>query len=267
VDATLSIKLVSYQEAIHAAAFSPDGRLLALAGSDGRVRIYDVFGGKELVAWTGHGGEVTCVAFSPDGRTLASGSLDTSILLWDVSRLRPTPPVGKGPAKEISNLAAELESKEASKAYRAAWLLAGYRDRAVEALRARLKPVPKLDAGQIRRLITQLNDDDRKRRDEASAALEKLGPAVGPALRRALAGEQPAETRRRLRAVLRRLGGHRPGVPALAQTRALLVLELIGSPAARRRLKKLADGEPNADLTRAARAALERLRRVEKRAP
>ena len=248
---------------IHSAAFSPDGRLLAIAASDGLVRLWDVFGGKELAAWKGHTGEVTCVAFSPDGRTLASGSSDTTILLWDVSKVRPMPPPFTGGAKEIANLAAELAGKDSAKAFRAAWALAGAGDKSVAALRTSLRPAAKLDADQVRRLIAQLNDDERERRDEASAALEKLGPAVAPALKPALANAPPAETRRRLRRVLERLAMQQRD-QGLHPARALLVVELIGSAAAQKFLKELAAGEPDAEVTRAARSALDRLGRTAK---
>ncbi len=56
-------------------AFSPDGRLLATAGDDGRVKIWN-FDGHTLTA-SGHvistNGR-TYVAFSPDGATLVAGS-------------------------------------------------------------------------------------------------------------------------------------------------------------------------------------------------
>ena len=59
-------------------AFSPDGRLLATAGDDGRVKIWN-FDGRTLTA-SGHvlstSGQ-TYVAFSPDGATLVAGSNGT----------------------------------------------------------------------------------------------------------------------------------------------------------------------------------------------
>ena len=56
-------------------AFSPDGRLLATAGDDGRVKIWN-FDGHKLTA-SGHvisSNGQTYVAFSPDGATLVVGS-------------------------------------------------------------------------------------------------------------------------------------------------------------------------------------------------
>jgi WD40 repeat protein len=68
-------------------AFSPDGRLLALADFEGVILLWDAATGKNLRRFTGHTGWVRALAFSPDGRTLASGGRDTTVLLWDVSDL------------------------------------------------------------------------------------------------------------------------------------------------------------------------------------
>ncbi len=66
-------------------AFSPDGTLLATAGADFNVQIWDVATGKLDATLTGHTGNVNSVAFSPDGKTLASTDTDKSIRLWDVA--------------------------------------------------------------------------------------------------------------------------------------------------------------------------------------
>ena len=64
-------------------AFSPDGKLLALAGADGSVRFCDMQTGAEGNALTGHSHGITAIAFSPDGKYLATGSQDSTIRIWN----------------------------------------------------------------------------------------------------------------------------------------------------------------------------------------
>jgi WD40 repeat protein len=66
-------------------AFSPDGKLMAHAGLDRKVHLYEMPSGKEIKTLAGHSGAVLALAFAPDGRTLASASADTTVLMWDLS--------------------------------------------------------------------------------------------------------------------------------------------------------------------------------------
>ena len=68
--------------AVEAVAFSPDGQVLAVAGSIG-IWLYDVATYRELALLTGNTGEIFSMSFSPDGSVLAAGGSD--VVLWDVS--------------------------------------------------------------------------------------------------------------------------------------------------------------------------------------
>ncbi len=70
---------------LNAVTFSPDGRILALAGFDGVIRLWDTRSDQQLIALEGHTRPVNNVVFSSDGRLLASASDDWKVDLWDVS--------------------------------------------------------------------------------------------------------------------------------------------------------------------------------------
>ncbi len=77
-------------ETYHAAAFSPDGRTLALGAEDGTIRLLDVPSARERAILRGHARTVRTLAFSPDGKRLASGSQEGRALLWDISTGMPS---------------------------------------------------------------------------------------------------------------------------------------------------------------------------------
>src|SRR5580765_7337713 len=65
--------------------------VLASAGLDGRVLVWEVAGGREVFALPADHGSVWSVAWSPDGTHLAAGSEDGTIRV--VEGLRHTPKV------------------------------------------------------------------------------------------------------------------------------------------------------------------------------
>jgi WD40 repeat protein len=66
-------------------AFSTDGKTLAVACEDQRVRLVDVANGQSRAALAGHTGRITAVAYAPKGRQLATASEDGTFRLWDVA--------------------------------------------------------------------------------------------------------------------------------------------------------------------------------------
>jgi WD40 repeat protein len=87
---------------ISAMAYSPDGKLLALArggevdGLNGKVFFIDSGSGKKIRELTpGHLNGATDLAFHPDGKHLASAGRDTTVRIWNVADGKLVKELGK----------------------------------------------------------------------------------------------------------------------------------------------------------------------------
>ncbi len=70
---------------VRIAVFSPDGKRLAVAGSQPEVQIVAVATGEVLAVLRGHTGIVEAVTFSPDGKRVLTAGQDRSVRLWDAA--------------------------------------------------------------------------------------------------------------------------------------------------------------------------------------
>ncbi|KAG9701781.1 WD40 repeat-like protein, partial [Aureobasidium melanogenum] len=77
-------RLLGHQKQVNHVTFSPDGTLLASAGFDNLIKLWNAADGTFLFTLKGHVGPVYQVAFSADSRLLVSGSKDTTLKVWDV---------------------------------------------------------------------------------------------------------------------------------------------------------------------------------------
>jgi WD40 repeat protein len=74
---------------IQAVAVVSGVKLLAGAGADGSIRIWDAFSGRPLRVLAGHTGPLFAIAFTTDGRYLASAGDDETVRVWETTTGRP----------------------------------------------------------------------------------------------------------------------------------------------------------------------------------
>jgi hypothetical protein len=191
---------------------------------------------------------------------------DGTILLWNI-RL-PESRRQSLSAAQLESLWADLAATDAVKAWRAVWRMSEAPNETPAFLRERIKPYPTAPAETMRKLLADLDGDSFAQREAATKRLKELGLQAEPALRAALRAKPTLEQRRRIEMILtalqeevQREGSRPPSVEELRQLRAVIVLEQIALPEARRLLEQVAQGPESARWTRQARAALTALPR------
>jgi len=106
---------------IRTLAFSPEGSLLAGAGDESVVYLWESATGKQKAKLEGHTDWVWSLAFTPDGKQLASGGSDGTVLFWDVPNSKkqlsfsssPPPPPNTSPPTTVNTVVSLAYSPDA----------------------------------------------------------------------------------------------------------------------------------------------------------
>ncbi|KAJ5564270.1 hypothetical protein N7513_000512 [Penicillium frequentans] len=77
--------LQGHLRGVSAVQFSPDCSMIASAGADAAIKVWDTLTGRLIYTFEGHLAGISTLAWSPDGQWIASGSDDKTIRFWNVN--------------------------------------------------------------------------------------------------------------------------------------------------------------------------------------
>ncbi|MFN9602834.1 MAG: c-type cytochrome domain-containing protein [Planctomycetota bacterium] len=95
-------RIEGHQDILYAVAIDPSGSMLATAGYDRVIHLWDFQTGTLLRSLQGHNGAVYDLDFDPSGTVLASASADETIKIWRVDTGERLDTLGQGEAEQYS---------------------------------------------------------------------------------------------------------------------------------------------------------------------
>jgi WD40 repeat protein len=249
---------------VSAIAFSKDGRLLAVCGSestvasDDNINVFELDSGTELCRFRAGKWGISAARFSPIGNTIATAGGDSTMLIWDVERACREPLANTSPPsrEDLDRLWGELASRDGRRAYRALYRLAASPDRSVAFLEARLRSLA-LAEQYIDDCLLKLDSASFQERRKAMKEMENTGDLAENALRVRLSGKHSLEFRQRAEQLLDTV--QQGPSTRLQSLRSLQVLERISRPDAVQAVKELSLGPSNSFVAKEAREVLQRV--------
>ncbi len=85
---------LAHADSISDLVVSPDGGMLATAGGDKVIKLWEMISQREIARLEGHVGAVTGLGFNTNGTELVSVSLDKQLKIWDVKTRESTLTIG-----------------------------------------------------------------------------------------------------------------------------------------------------------------------------
>jgi WD40 repeat protein len=234
----------------------PGGRYLLRVVDDLTVEVIEPFVLKKSAARIATPDRVQHVEFSPDGGRAAVALADASVVVWDTMPWQAR--IAEQVAREVpADLLALWESlaKDSTAGLRAARLLSAAGDRAVALLAEKVAARKPPDDAQVRQWIADLDSPRFAAREQAEKHLRELGSQAEPALRAELKRGPTPEVKERITKLLADIAAAKSTPEQNRELRAVQALAWMDTPAARAVLAKWAEGDANAALTKAAKAA------------
>ena len=200
--------VLSGRDALLGVAVSHDGKLVATAGHDGTIRVWEVATHRRVAVLSANRRPLLTVAFSPDGRLAAAGN-DGFVRMWDIRAGRVTLAVRAHP-RSVHTVAVSADGKRlASGGIRRTGAHVGRPQRTLDL------DVQEPSWDRLLGCLQPHREDARVRRRQRER------PALGP--RHAARGHRPGSLRRRPRRRLQprwhvaRIGELRPHRRALGR--------------------------------------------------
>ena len=232
-------------------AISPDGRTLAVAGSEPETVLIELATGRVRHRFPG---PAHALAFTPDGRHLVTAAGDAPGYVWDVRGALARPAV---PA-DWDVVWTDLIGDDAAAAFRATRVLAAHPGAAVPLLRRQVAARPGLSAERFAAITAGLKSDTFSVRERATAELEQCAELALPGVADLVTNNPSPEVARRAADALRTAG---PRVAAEERwvVRAVEAAEWVGTDDAFALIKSWARGPSHAPSTTEAATAVRRL--------